>query len=174
MMTGVHHLLVSFHHRLMLMPGCIQLKSTQWKVFLAGDWRWLVRLSQSHQILPSLHTTGHRRGKFILCTREYQRVKRILCASDHKSIDLKLLSSAGRLGNNSYICIFLWTMNMDSFLISFFLCLRCLFNVHLLIPWRQMRFLFLFFYLMKYFPGLTAIKNFIISYERNKKIKERF
>ena len=37
MMTGVHHLLVSFHHRLMLMLGCIQLKSTQWKVFLAGD-----------------------------------------------------------------------------------------------------------------------------------------
>ena len=37
MMTGVHHLLVSFHHRLMLMHGCIQLKSTQWKVFLAGD-----------------------------------------------------------------------------------------------------------------------------------------
>ena len=30
---------------------------------LAGDWRCLVRLSQSHQILPSLHTTGHRRGK---------------------------------------------------------------------------------------------------------------
>ena len=29
MMTGVHHLLVSFHHRLMLMLGCIQLKSIQ-------------------------------------------------------------------------------------------------------------------------------------------------